>query len=38
MRCFKKCAQAPEAGSIATWLDQTFHIVCIAIWVALAGG
>lgn len=36
MRHFKKCAQAPEAGSIAIWLDQTLHIVCIAAWVALA--
>ena len=35
IRVFKKCAQAPEAGSIAIWLDQTLHVVCIAIWVAL---
>jgi Protein of unknown function (DUF3307) len=35
MRVFKKCDKAPEAGSIAIWLDQTLHIVCIAIWVAL---
>ena len=35
MRHFKKCSQAPEAGSIAIWLDQTLHIVCIAAWVAL---
>jgi len=35
MRCFKKCCQAPEARSIAIWLDQTLHIVCIALWVAL---
>jgi hypothetical protein len=34
MRCFKQCSQAPEAGTIAIWLDQTLHIVCIAIWVA----
>ena len=34
-RHFKKCAQAPEALSIAIWLDQTLHIVCIAVWVAL---
>jgi len=35
MRVFKKCDRAPEAGSIAIWLDQTLHIVCIAAWVAL---
>jgi hypothetical protein len=35
IRVFKKSGQAPEAGSIALWLDQTLHIVCIAIWVAL---
>ena len=34
MRYFKKCSKAPDAGSIAMWLDQTFHIVCIAVWVA----
>jgi len=36
MRCFKQCDQAPEAVSIAIWLDQTLHVVCIAIWVSLA--
>jgi hypothetical protein len=36
IRVFKKCGQAPEAGTIAIWLDQTLHIVCIAAWVALA--
>jgi len=35
---FKKCDQAPEAGSIAIWLDQTVHLICIAIWVALVRG
>ena len=35
IRVFKKSSQAPEAGSIAIWLDQTLHIVCIAFWVAL---
>ena len=35
IRFFKKCDQVPEAGSIAIWLDQTLHIVCIAAWVAL---
>lgn len=35
MRCYKKCGQAPEASSIAIWLDQTLHIACIAAWVAL---
>lgn len=33
MRSVKKCHQAPEAGSIAIWLDQTLHIVCLAAWV-----
>ena len=32
MRSFKKCTQAPEAGAIAVWLDQTIHILCIARW------
>lgn len=36
IRVFKKCGQAPEAGGIAIWLDQTLHILCIAVWVALA--
>lgn len=35
MRRFKKCDNAPEAASISIWLDQTLHIVCIAVWVAL---
>jgi len=35
IRNFKKCANSPEVGSIAIWLDQTLHIVCIAAWVAL---
>ena len=35
MRTFKKCDRATEAVSIAICLDQTLHIVCIAIWVAL---
>jgi len=38
IRCYKKCGQAPEATSIAIWLDQTLHIVCIAAWVALVKG
>lgn len=33
---FKRSQHAPEAGSIAIWLDQTFHIVCLAVWVALS--
>ena len=37
-RVFKKSGQAPEAGVIAIWLDQTLHILCVAIWVALARG
>src|SRR5262249_50071306 len=35
MRGFKNCANAPNADTIAILLDQTFHIVCIAAWVAL---
>jgi hypothetical protein len=35
IRCFKKCGRAPEAVTIAIWLDQTLHVVCIALWVAL---
>jgi hypothetical protein len=34
MRSFKKCDTAPDAGVIAVWLDQTFHILCLALWVA----
>jgi hypothetical protein len=37
IRVFKKSAQATEAGSIAIWLDQTLHLVCIAVWVSLLG-
>ena len=36
IRVFKKSGQAPEAGLIAIGLDQTLHIVCIALWVWLA--
>jgi len=32
---FKRSQQAPESATIAIWLDQTFHIACIAAWVAL---
>ena len=35
MRVYKKCEKAPEAGSIAIWLDQTLHVASIAAWVAL---
>jgi len=35
IRTFKKCGQAPENVWIAIWLDQTVHITCIAVWVAL---
>jgi len=35
MRSFKRCQPVPEAGSVALWLDQTLHFVCIAAWVAL---
>jgi hypothetical protein len=33
MRYFKRCTKAPNADTIAIWLDQTLHIVCIAVWV-----
>ena len=36
MRVVKKCHKAPDAGSIAIWLDQTVHVVCIGAWLALA--
>ncbi|HVM50374.1 MAG TPA: DUF3307 domain-containing protein [Candidatus Acidoferrum sp.] len=36
IRNFKKCSQAPEVGSIALWLDQSMHLICLAIWVVLA--
>jgi len=35
IRHFKKCSQSPDFGSIIIWLDQTLHIVCVAVWVAL---
>jgi len=35
IRVFKKSGQAPDANTIAIWLDQTLHIVCIAIWLGL---
>jgi hypothetical protein len=38
IRWFKRCGQAPEIGAIAIWLDQTLHIGCIELWVALARG
>jgi hypothetical protein len=34
MRAFKRCNES-EAASIAIWLDQTLHILCIALWVTL---
>ena len=33
MRYFKKCTNAPGAPMIALGVDQTLHIVCIALWV-----
>jgi hypothetical protein len=36
IRVFKKCGQAPDVNTIAIWLDQTLHIICIAAWLALA--
>ncbi len=35
IRVFKRCGQAPEAGTIAIWLDQALHLLCIAAWLAL---
>ena len=37
MRHFKRCGQAPESGTIALFLDQTVHLVCIAAWVGWIG-
>jgi hypothetical protein len=34
MRVFKKCGGAPEAMWIWIWLDQTVHVITIALWVA----
>jgi hypothetical protein len=36
MRTYKRCNQAPDVSSVAVWLDQTLHILSIAIWVMLA--
>ncbi|MCL4179669.1 MAG: DUF3307 domain-containing protein [Verrucomicrobia bacterium] len=36
IRYFKRSEAAPEAGTIAIWVDQVLHIACIALWVALA--
>ncbi|HWH71930.1 MAG TPA: DUF3307 domain-containing protein [Candidatus Sulfotelmatobacter sp.] len=35
MRTFKKCSPAPELSWIAVGLDQTLHITCLGLWVAL---
>jgi hypothetical protein len=35
IRRFKRCHQAPNADSIAVWLDQALHLISIALWVAL---
>jgi hypothetical protein len=32
IRHFKKSDKAPEAAIVAIGLDQTLHILCIAIW------
>ena len=34
MRTFKRCHETSESKLIAVWLDQTLHIVSIAVWVA----
>jgi hypothetical protein len=38
MRRFKRCEDASESKMIAVWLDQTLHIVSIAVWVAAVNG
>jgi hypothetical protein len=38
MRHFKRCQGAANAETIAVWLDQVLHVVCIALWLALTGG
>jgi hypothetical protein len=35
MRVFKKCTQSPMAASIGLWVDQSVHLLCLALWVAL---
>lgn len=35
IRVFKKSDAAADAATIAIGLDQTLHIVCIAIWLSL---
>ena len=35
IRVFKKSDRSPDAGPIAIGLDQTLHITCIALWLAL---
>ena len=37
IRYFKKCNHSPDASSIAIWLDQTLHIVCLGGWLWLRG-
>lgn len=34
IRWVKRCEKAPDLGAIALWLDQVFHLVCLAAWVA----
>ena len=36
IRVFKKSNGAPEAAVVAIGLDQTLHILCIALWLAFA--
>jgi len=38
IRVFKKSSHAPDAGVIAIGLDQTMHLVTIAMWIVLAKG
>jgi hypothetical protein len=35
IRYFKRSDDAPEARTVAIWLDQVMHIALIALWVAL---
>ena len=35
IRIFKKSDSSPESGAIQIGLDQTVHIACIALWLAV---
>ena len=37
IRVFKKSTRSPDAGTIAIGLDQTLHVICIALWLMWIG-